>query len=131
MKILFALLIATAAFALTPEQELAAALAQQKTAADLANKIGSEIAAGRIDSLYQLDSTLVANQVRVVGGGIDSVWVKVAVGKLNTLKFRLVRVVLSEANLKYTAIGSDTLSMRRDRAEKALPVIAAALKDTL
>ena len=129
MKILLALLITTAAFALTPEQELANALAAQKAASVLAHKIGSEIAAGRIDSLYQLDPTLVADQVRVVGSGIDSIWVKVAVDKLNTLKFRLVKVVLSEANLEYTAIGSDTLSMRRDRAEKALPVISAALKE--
>lgn len=129
MKIILFLLIATATFALTPEQELANALAAQKAASIRANKLGGEIAAGRIDSLYQLDATLELAQVRVVGGAVDSMWVKVALDKLTSINARLVRASLSEASIQFTPVGSDTLYMRRDRAEKALPVISAALKE--
>ena len=128
--IALALLIATAAFALTPEQQLDAALTQQKAASLLVNQLSSQIAAARIDSLYQLDPTLVANHVRIVGSSTDSMWVKIALDKLAPLDLKVVKAELKGADLNFQATSSpDTLYMRRDRAEKALPVISAALKD--
>lgn len=129
MKILFALLIATTSFAATLDEQIAAANAEAKAASVLAQKLGSQKAAAYIDSLFQLDATLAASNVRVVGGGVDSVWVKVALDGLTDLNARLVRVSLTEAQIGFEAVGSDTLYMRRDRAEKALPVISAVLAE--
>ena len=109
-------------------------IAQANKAADslrvVANKLGSQKAATVIDSLYQADLTLAANKVRVVGSGLDSMWVKIALDKIAPDSYKAVRYALKDANLDFQIASSpDTLYMRRDRAEKALPVISAALKE--
>lgn len=101
----------------------------------IANRLGSQKAAVRIDSLFQADSTLAAEKVRVVTGDKDSMWVKIALDKLTDLDRKIVKanlgegVVIDGISMSYQAIGADTLYMRRDRAEKALGVISAALKE--
>lgn len=109
-------------------------IAQANKSADslrvVANKLASQKVATRIDSLFQVDSTLAADKVRVVGGGIDSMWVKIAIDKFSPLDQKIVKAELKGADLYFQATSSpDTLYMRRDRAEKARSVISAALKE--
>ncbi len=128
MKTLLILFIALSSYADTLSDRIAAAKADEQTASRLANTLVSQRTAAHIDSLFQADSTLAADKVRVWGSGIDSVWVKVAIDKLSALDQKIVKAELKGTDLGFQVIGSDTLYMRRDRAEKALPVISAALK---
>lgn len=122
------------AIAATLDEQIAAANRQADSLRVVANQLGSQLVAARLDSLAQADSTLAANGVRVVGGA-DSLFVKIAIDQTSGLGRKLIRaslgpgVEVDRVVLKYELIAPDTLSLRRDRAEKALPVISAALRE--
>ena len=129
MKLLLVLLLAASSYAATLDEQIAAAIAAQKAASQLANSLGSQKHAARIDSLYQLDNALATSHVRVVGGGVDSLWVKIALDAVPSQRAGTIRSRLTEAKIEYRLIGADSLYTSIDRAEKALPVISAALKE--
>lgn len=117
------------AFSATLDEQLTAANRQSDSLRVVLNKLGSQKAASRIDSLFQADSTLKVDQVRVISGK-DSMWVNITLDKLSALDRKIVRAELKGAELNWKETSSlDTLYMRRDRAEKALRVISTALRE--
>ena len=129
-KLLFLIIITTAAFAdPSLDEQIKTVISQADSLSKLAQQLGSKKAALRIDSLFQADPILKAAGVKIVAGDKDSMWVKVAIDKLDALNQRIVKAELKGVNLSSQPIGSDTLYMRRDRAEKALSVISAALRE--
>ena len=127
LLILFACFI-TDDHATTLDEQIAAALAEQKAASLLANQLASRQAAVRLDSIFQPDAILALRHVRVAGHAQDSMHVMIAVDQLSDLELRQVKVALGEAHWWFVIVGGDSIDIHRKWAEKALPVIAAALK---
>jgi Skp family chaperone for outer membrane proteins len=125
--ILCALLLVSSVWAASIDEQIAAANRAADSLKVTAHRLGSQKAAARLDSLYQADSTLAANSVHVVSGGRDSMWVNLVLRDLSALTQKLVKAELKAFNVQATS-SPDTLYIRRDHAEKALPVISVALK---
>jgi hypothetical protein len=117
---------ASAVHGATLEEQIAAANRQADSLRVVANKLSSQRAAARLDSICQTDSALTASNVRIVGGR-DSMWVYVVVSNATALQKRLVQLELVAFEAQRTST-LDTFYVRRDRAEKALPSLSAALK---
>lgn len=130
MNFLLSLLIATASLAASLDEQIVQANKSADSLRVVAQQLGSKKAALRIDSLFQADATLKAAGVKIVAGDKDSVWVKLVLpASLSDLDLRSTKVELKEGGFDFTEVAPDTLYMRRDRAEKVLPVISAALKE--
>lgn len=129
MKYLLGILIASSVYAATIDEQLSTVKATIDSLQKEAWTLESKKSAVVLDSVAQADLTLKSNGIRVVCAKGSPEWVKVALDRLTSINVRLVRASLSEASIQFTLVDADTLSMRRDRAEKALPVISAALKE--
>lgn len=128
MRYLFLFMLTGPLFAVSLDEQIIAAQQEEKAASRKSHQLGSQKAAARIDSIFQADSTLTAEKVRVVAGDKDSMWVKIALDKLTHLDRKIVRAELKGAELSWQETSSlDTLYMRRDRAERARGIISAAL----
>ena len=128
MKPLFILLIATAAFAGINEQIIQARAGMDSCTVILHN-LSSKRYCSYLDSLSGLDSTLAADNVKYKPSTNDSMYVKMVLSPLSNADRKTATGALKGAEVKFTKVSADTLYMRRDRAEKALPVISAALRE--
>lgn len=129
MRYMFGLLIAVASHAATIEQQIDAAQDSLAAYQLRIQQLQSQVIAADLDTLYQADSTLVADQVRVVQSN-DSGWVNVLLTHLDATDRRNVQIeVKAVVPRELIQIKGDTLYMQYPSALQALPVISAALRE--
>lgn len=129
MHYLLVLLIASSAFAANLDQQIDAAQDSLAAYQLRVQQLQSQAQASRLDSLYQADSTLAADQVRVIRSN-DAAWVNVVMAHLAPLDLRSaiveVRAVVAR---ELVQVKGDTLYMQYPAAEAAKAVISAALRE--
>jgi len=129
MRYLLALLIASSSYALTPEQQIDAAQDSLAKYQLKIQQLQSQVIAAELDTLCLEDSTLAADQVRVVRSN-DSAAVNVLLTSLDAIDLRSVIVeVKATTPRELVQVKGDTLYMQHPAARAALPVISAALRE--
>lgn len=129
MRYLLVLLIASISHATTVDQQIDAAQDSLAKYQLKIQQLQSQVIAAELDTLCLEDSTLAADQVRVIRSN-DSAAVNVLLSHLDALDLRSVIVeVKAMTPRELVQVKGDTLYMQHPAARAALPVISAALRE--